>query len=396
MFLHLLIYKFRQILRTRWVLGWTLLFPLILATAFYAGFGSIIKEESAGGMDPVPVALASQDADSPFSQMIRELSKKDAGQDQIFELTAADDQQARALLEDGRVTGIYYDNGEEDPGLTVAETGMNQTMLSEFLKIYINNYTVIKENAEAAAEGAADPRQAGRLAQEMAEKTQQILSEEDAVEPVKFREDPIAPDMQFFFALIAMASLFSSWMSTIFMESISADKSAQGLRFECSPASKFQAVAASAISGIIIQFAANLVLVLYIEHVLGLPFGTPFPFVLLVTTLGGGVGICSGMVISCITGSSESLNVAIPLAFTMICSFLSGLMVSGIRETIELHAPVINRINPAAVLSDALCQAGTYGVDSRYWTDVLILVIMVAVCLVLTSIRLSRRNYDNI
>ena len=45
MFWHMLHYRIKQIVRTKWLIGWTLLFPLILATAFNAGFGNLIRQD---------------------------------------------------------------------------------------------------------------------------------------------------------------------------------------------------------------------------------------------------------------------------------------------------------------------------------------------------------------
>ena len=41
------------------------------------------------------------------------------------------------------------------------------------------------------------------------------------------------------------------------------------------------------------------------------------------------------------------------LVFSMVCSFLSGLMNNTMKDLVEKNMPVINRINPAALISDA-------------------------------------------
>ena len=42
------------------------------------------------------------------------------------------------------------------------------------------------------------------------------------------------------------------------------------------------------------------------------------------------------------------------MAAIMICCFLSGLMIGNMRALVEDFCPLLNRINPAALISDAL------------------------------------------
>lgn len=498
---HLFHYQFLEVLRMKWVIGWTLLFPLILATAFYAGFGNLIKAGNEP-MDPIPVAVVTDgDAeDSSFMETLRGLADgagedntdnipaaqsvgdnadnhtateetsftsgekanstaagnisssaaikagnrlfqlRDAsGAERIFVRSDGGEEKALELLKSGEVAGVYYDNGDREdaaPTLTVAENGMEQTVLAQFLKTYINYSDVITGMVQETIDGlrsgltagiasgstsgitsGSAPEIASESTSEIAsgsasgEKSSEgilsrvlnvigairiLQSDEELLEPVTFRKDLVDANMQYFFSLIAMASLFSSWMSTIFMKNLLADQSDRGIRFEVSPASRFGAVAAAAAAGILITSISNVIVVLYIEYVLGLRFHVPFGFIVIVTTLGAAVGISSGICIATFTKGKDSLNNAIPLLFTMVSSFLSGLMVGGMRQLLEVYAPVVNRINPASAIADALYCAGTYGIDSRYWENCGILAVMTALSLTVAAVRLRGKSYDHL
>lgn len=439
MALHLLIYRFRDLLRTKYVIGWTLLFPLLLATAFYAGFGDLVRAED-GSFDPVPVALVSADGGEGgiFSQVVESLAEEGTGTGTdtdtsvsapVLRVTKASQAEAEALLKAGKVSGIYTDRGFfQEPSLTVCAAGMDQTVLSEVLRIYLNDYTVSTDLITNALSGSFDaasgdaaggtdsPHSAGGESGSEAAKAQaisslpglltrirkalsaldQLQSQEIRLGRVSFRENPVNSGMQYFFSLLAMAALFSSWSATSFMKSLLADQSDAGLRFECSPASRLTAVAASALAGVLLQAVSGLLVVLYIEYVLGLSFRIPLGYILLVTTLGGAVGVSFGMAVSTLTHGNEALNTAIPLTVTMTCSFLSGLMVGSMKQIIENAAPLLNRINPAAVLTDALYCAGTYGVGRQYWTDAASLAVMAALFLLFAGLRMRRQNYDHL
>jgi ABC-2 type transport system permease protein len=64
------------------------------------------------------------------------------------------------------------------------------------------------------------------------------------------------------------------------------------------------------------------------------------------------------------------------------------------KAVIEQNAPIINRINPAALLTEALYSAGTYGIGKEYYVSVLILFVESLVFMIIAGILLRRRDYD--
>ncbi|MBO6128946.1 MAG: ABC transporter permease, partial [Pseudobutyrivibrio sp.] len=82
-----------------------------------------------------------------------------------------------------------------------------------------------------------------------------------------------------------------------------------------------------------------------------------------------------------------------PLFFTMICSFFSGLMWGQIKQIIQYNCPIINKINPAALLTNAMYVRSTYGATAEFHQDVLIMCGMIVGCIIVASIFLRRRKY---
>jgi len=87
------------------------------------------------------------------------------------------------------------------------------------------------------------------------------------------------------------------------------------------------------------------------------------------------------------------LLVTVPLFFTMICSFFSGLMWGQIKQIIQYNCPIINKINPAALLTNAMYVRSTYGATAEFHQDVLIMCGMIVGCIIVASIFLRRRKY---
>ena len=80
----------------------------------------------------------------------------------------------------------------------------------------------------------------------------------------------------------------------------------------------------------------------------------------------------------------------------MICCFLAGLMVSGMKDLIEKYCPIINRLNPAAVISDALYCVNVYEDQARLHQDMGILLVMCAVLTMTAYLMVRRERYDSI
>ncbi len=45
MFGRIYVYKLKEIIRNVYVVGWNVIFPIVLATAFYLGFGNLISDD---------------------------------------------------------------------------------------------------------------------------------------------------------------------------------------------------------------------------------------------------------------------------------------------------------------------------------------------------------------
>lgn len=81
---------------------------------------------------------------------------------------------------------------------------------------------------------------------------------------------------------------------------------------------------------------------------------------------------------------------------TMVCSFLAGLMNSNMKDLVEKHAPIINRINPAALISDAFYCINVYNDTARYYRNLVTLAVMSAAFVMASFLLIRRNRYDSI
>ena len=391
MFLHVFCYQLKNLFRKKYIIGWNLLFPLVLATAFYIGFGHMVTKDpnafqtiAAGYAEVQSVSgIPEEGTESGNAEIflkILEQLQTEGGKNMIDLTRYHSEKEAREALLDGQIEGYYLNEGGT-LSLHIREEGVNSTILSQILKQYRSACTMEKRIAE---------NHPSRLLQTIAGLS---VNREYLEEYTPGRQ--ISPYLQFFFALLAMSSMYASWIATTMMESMCANLSECGKRFESSGAGKFPSILAGALAGTIFQTVSNAITVLYIEYVLHISFQAPFPEIMMIMGLGSAVGIGFGILFGTLF-QREALRVAIPLTFSMVSSFLSGLMMGQMKQLVENAVPVLNRINPAAVFTDSLYVLASYGKNRQYWLDVLSMAGMVIVTLSISAVILRRRQYASI
>ena len=377
MFIRMFFYKIKEISRNRTLLGWNLVFALVLSTAFFLGFGNMIKDDP-DTFKTIDVGYVNTDEEnSPFSQVLTSLSKKNDGIQVLEVHKFSDVEDAKSALDGDEVEGIYIEESGKVKTIVPAN-GLVSTTLNQIVREYENGKVVIENIAKDHPENMMK-------AISMMEINKSVLKEYD------FGTNT-SPYLQYYFALIAMSSLFSSWISTRMLEGMCANLSENGKRFECAPVYKLPSIVAGILAGVVLQAISNAIVVFYVEGVLGIEFGIPLLNILAITTLGSALGISLGVLIGSLC-KHPNLLVAIPLCFSMTCSFLSGLMWHQIRQLIEYHFPIINRINPAALLTDCLYVRATYGKTEVYYRDIFTMLIIIAACLIISAMFLRRRKY---
>ena len=103
-----------------------------------------------------------------------------------------------------------------------------------------------------------------------------------------------------------------------------------------------------------------------------------------------------GLFVGSLGKLSEGIKVAVILAISMVCSFLAGLMNSNMKDLVEKHAPIINRINPAALISDSFYTLNNYDSMNRYARDILTLLLMTAILFIVSTLVTRRKTYASL
>ncbi|CBL22566.1 ABC transporter permease [Blautia sp. 2744] len=373
--LHLIKYDILVKLRNFNMTFWPLIFPLILGTFFFFAFGNLNDAD----FETVQVALVRETTDNPlFDFYLDQVQKSDSDLISLHEMT---EQKALAALKNKEISGIYH--AGMTPSLTINAHGIPESILQSILESYDNSLhtirTILKKHPSGLLNGLT-----------------QMMDTRDLVQEVSPGGKTIDGTSQFFYALIAMACLYGCFIGFGSAITLQANLTALAARRSVTPTHKLKLILSEQISSFLIGYVDVIILLIYLRNILKLDFQGQIGKMLLISLFGSLIGVSMGLFIGSLSKIGEGIKVAVILAISMVCSFLSGLMNSSMKDTVEKHCPIINRINPAALISDAFYCINVYDDPARYYRNLLTLAVMSS-ALVFASFLLIRRNrYDSI
>lgn len=374
MFFHIFKYRVKQLFHQKELILWTFAFPILLGTMFYCSFGNMLNNDDEK-FKAIPVALVSEaNANSNLETVLDQLGEDN--DDQMFEITKTDKNEAIKLLEDNKVDGIIYSTAT--PTITVSKEGINQSIIQAFIQQYIQKEYMIKDIAMNHPE-------------KLSTVISQISKDISFNKEISLTKTNMNPLSQYFYALIAMTCLYGSITGLNTVTNMQANLSALGARREVSPAHKLIVIFGDFCASVFVNYLSVLLLFFYLIVILKIDFGSKIAFILLSSLAGSVIGVANGTFLGSIGKWSARAKESVIMAYTMLCCFLSGLMVNSMKDIVEHYCPIVNRLNPAALITDCLYSLNMYDTYNRFISDIAIMGIM-ALLLCFGSYLLLRRN----
>lgn len=377
MLFHNIKYTFLSMIRTKEVIFWSLVFPLALATFMYLAFGKI--NEVTENLETIDVAVVESVQNEMFDKILVEVSN---GESPLLNPMKMNSQDAVSALDGKEVDGIIH--VDDTISLSVRENGLNATILSSFVDRYLQNeatLTQIAKNNPLALNSAIE-----------------ALSDDTSY----FKEEKLTDGntdnlSNYFYAVFAMSCLFASFTGISSMFSIQGNLSPLGQRRCVAPTKKLHVVLTLFLTNEIVQFAIELITFAYMSLVLGLDLSNKYPALFLLLFVASSFGLTMGMFIGSLKKPvTEGAKMGIGVAISMALSVMADLCVSGLMNTIEHTVPIINRLNPAALISDSFYALNTYSDYSRYTSNMVNLSAITLILFTLTILTVRRNRYASI
>lgn len=412
-------YRLRLCLRDRSSMFWGLCFPLLLSTLFYFTIMQGGKDTSV--LEPVKVAFVSCEADSD-GQADGNTADDSNGQADVdlqagsnrqtdsgfsdfihgldgdtLQVTDMSREKADHALRTGKVTGIFTDG---DPcSLKIAGNDIEENVLKSLLNAYNRNADTVSTIKKEQTEKMAAAGEVGSLAGDNSAADSSSLADDNShsyTHTVTLGGHSMDGNMQYFFALIAMTCLYGCFLGLNAALESRANLSPLGLRRSVTPTHKLKLVLSDMLVTFFMQTLNLLVLLLFLTRILGLDLGGSFGEILFVCAIGSMFGVSLGILTGSAGNWSEGVKIAILVSTCLILSFLAGLRVGDMKDIIEQHIPILNRINPAAVIADALYCLVIYEAPDRLHTDLILLGCMTAGFILLSFFAVRREHYDSL
>lgn len=371
MFFHNFKYSLKNVFRQKEFLFWILAFPIILGTFFYVAFNSMYEKESM--FNKIPVAIVENTENTAFKEVIKELS---SGEDAMFDSKFTDSQTALDMLKTNDISGII--NVDSELSLTVSNDGIKQTIIKSFLDQYQIRESIITDTVNN------NPQNLQSVIDAMSQ-------EINCNESLSLSNGNMDTYIQYFYNLIAMAAFFGSISGLYIAINNQGNLSAIAARRCISPTNKLTSITASLLASFVAQVICVSIGITYILFILKVDMGDKIPMVYLSGAVGSLTGVTMGFFIGSFGRLNQNVKMAISMSVTMLSCFLSGLMIGNMKSVIEMYVPIVNRINPAALISDLFYCLNIYN-DYRRYTEKFVTLLILSVVFTIGGFLLTRRK----
>lgn len=393
MFIHNLKYSLKTLFRKKELIFWTFAFPIILGTFFYLAFSDIEKSEK---LDLINIAIVENDNykdNEIYKTAFKELSD-DNSNDKLFNIQYITEKQAEKLLNDKEIVG-YLKLINDEPQLTFATSGINETIFKYVVEEISQTSNIIKNLSEEEIKNEISGGNYNINYESIYSKIDSLIKE-DNIKLNNISNNNLSYTMIEFYSLIAMTCLYGGLLGMVAINQVLANMSSEGKRISVSPTKKSKLILSSLFASYIIQIIGVSLLFLYTIFVLKVDYGNNLLLLTLLTMIGSFAGLSLGVVIATTTKASDNAKTGIIIAITMIGCFLTGMMSPTIKYIVDKNIPIINKINPANMITDGFYSLYYYDTLNRYVFNIVSLLIFAIILILISYISLRRQKYDSI
>ena len=363
MFIHNLKYSLKALFRNKMLIFWTFAFPIILGTFFNMAFSNIANNEQ---LDIIDIAIVKDEEFNKnivFKIAFKQLSDKKSD-DRLFNTKYTTEDKAKEMLENDDIVG-YLKLEEGNPKITIINNGIDETIFKYVTEqVWQMSKTGVFEMEEINIKNISNNN------------LEYVMIE--------------------FYTLIAMAALYGGIFSIWIINQIMPNLSSKGKRVAVSPIRKGSIVFSSLLASFIVQLIGMAILFAYTILALKVDYGVHTGFVILSAAIGSLAGLSIGLALGILLKKSENSKTGILIAITMLGCYFSGMMGISMKNIIDKNAPIINKINPAAMITDGFYSLYYYDTLNRYWFDVISLLLFSAILILISFRSLRRQKYDSI
>ncbi|WP_016896831.1 ABC transporter permease [Aerococcus viridans] len=414
---HLLFYDLKIMLRNKEGLLWGLLFPLVYGLVYMFAFQGINNQTA--NFEAIPVAIVYQgDADQQAeakdlmgnistvgtveNEEVVESEELASGDLEttdypLLAIETADIETAQAYLSEGIVSqAIYVDFDDTDQMQFAFEVAPSATSDIDSSIVYaVLQYFASSTNAFTLLynEAAASENPAETIAQ-VDLRLSEIDQDQEIIVQASNSQN-VSAWSNFYYVALAYVSIFFMSIGINLVLNNEANFSENALRETVSPTNKYMRYLAHTI---IWSIPALLViyLLLGIYWLNDVPLGDDYPRIFALMTLGPITGLLMGSALAATFKRNAEVVMAVSIVVPLIMGMLSGMMAYDVKVWVVNNVPIINKINPVALINDAFYYLNNYPTYAQYNQNMVILFAIAVICFIVSLIGIRRTDYENL
>lgn len=392
MFIHNLKYSFKTLFADKMLIFWTFAFPIILGTFFNMAFSNIENSEK---LEIINIAIIDNENfknNETYIESFKELSDE-KNEDRLFSIQYTNEKEAKELLQNDNIIG--YMILEERPKIVVKENGINETIFKYVTEEIAQTTNIINNIAEEEIKKEILTGNYNIDNEKIYKNILEMIRKQEAnIEDIS--NDNLSYTMIEFYTLIAMTCLYSGILGVVAINKNLANMSSNGKRVSVAPIPKKTIVLSSVIASYVTQLIGLTLLFIYTIFVLKVNYGTNLPLIILLGIVGSLAGLSMGIAIGSVLKTNETIKTGIIMSVTMLGCFLSGMMGITMKYIIDKNIPIINKINPASMITDGFYSLYYYDTLDRFYFNIASLLVFSFIMIVISYFSLRRQKYDSI
>lgn len=364
------------LLRDKATVFWTVIFAILLAIMFKMAFSNLDKIDK---FEAIPIAVQEQVLeDEFFSKYITTLEEEEYIEVVKLEGKTEDErkEEAEKLLEEKTI--VAFIENEESIVLGKGSNRIEETVIKSLMEGYIQNKSmvmnILKENPHT---NIADILNFKTYVKDESNKNMTVIN-------------------TFFYTLIGMQALYSYIWGMRVMYMYEANLSTQGKRNSISPTNKRISILASMFSAWALSILSSLIGIGFIIFILDINIGNKVIPILSLLLLGTLTGVSFGSFIAVSNRQSVGVKNGMGIGVTMFWSFLAGMMASSIKILIERNIPILNKLNPVALITDALYSLYYYNTYDRFFGNIMYLSLVTLIFVLGTIFFMRGKKYESL
>lgn len=422
MFWHNFKYTFTSLLRDRTLLFWTFAFPIVLSGLFHLALGNLNQASQFKAFNIAIVDGPAFQENIAFKETFAHLGDSQ-NSSHLFNVTYTDLSHAEKLLNDQKITGfLSFKSPSEfttelitdlDPAtikntttppakpsspaalvqIHLKSNGVNQTILQQVVDEVVSQQSAIDQILidYQATHPQALPADFTNLIDQVVSRIQH--SDLGLQKSSQFNFDFI---IIAYFSVIAMTCLYSGATALYTTNFCLPNMHHVGRRVAISPTPKSTLLLGGLLASYLVQLLGTFFLFFFLLFVLKVDFGPNLHFVVLLACIGTLAGLSFGVTIAALIKANINVKNSLIVLPTMIGCFFAGMMNADTKYFIDQNFPLLNRLNPANLITDGLYALSSFGTIERYLLDLFSLIGFILFFFLLSYRVLRRQKYDSL